>query len=385
MFILFILTIFTVFLTLFLLKGQRRFKAFPEVGIETSGLDFKEVISIIVPMRNEEKNAARCLEGLLAQDYPEFEVIVVDDMSTDGTTSILKGFESGHRNLRIVKGTERPEGWIGKSWALTQGVEVSGGGLLLFIDADTHSRPEMLKSAVVYMKNNGLDMLSLFPYQEVISFWERVIQPLVFGVIFNAYPHEKVNDPACDVYLACGQFILIPREVYEAVGGHEAVKGKIVEDFELAALVKRSGYRLGIAGGGNLISTRMYTCFSEIWEGWTKNVFPGINGDWLLFIMGLVMVSAWGILPPVILAKSSVMLYRGGGVVEWLQLTEALWLVALNVFISWRGARRLDIPWPYAFSFPLGTAVFVAILLTSAYRVVTGGGVVWKGRRYREI
>ena len=155
----------------------------------------------------------------------------------------------------------------------------------------------MLRSALSYAEEYRADMLSIFPFQELRSFWERVIQPIIFASIARALPHAKVNSPNHKEAAANGQFILIRRDVYEAVGGHKTIRDKIVEDFALAKLVKGRGYRLRVARGSELIRTRMYTSLKEVWEGWTKNLFLGIEKDWRRLIYGIIMLSAWGFLP----------------------------------------------------------------------------------------
>jgi len=389
MLVLVLLGIFCVVATLILLNllGKLNRAPFLAKGGGTHPGGACPFISVIVPMRNEERNVLRCIEGLIAQDYDDYEIIAVDDGSSDNTLPMLRELEREHSMLSIVECAEKPDGWIGKNFALVEGVKRARGALLLFVDADTYAEPELLSTALAYLEERRLDMLSLFPFQEVRSFWERVVQPTVFTAIAATFPFESVNDPEGKHAAACGQFILIRREVYDAVGGHEAVRDKIVEDFELAKLVKGRGYRLGVADGRGLIRTRMYEGLAEVWEGWTKNLFPGIEHDWWMFARGFVRMFAWGLLPTILLIVFSVRAFydRGAGWVDVAIILECLWLVSLNVFLSLKQSARLGIPRRYALLCTLGYAMFLALVAASAYKVTSGRGVTWKGRTYRDV
>jgi chlorobactene glucosyltransferase len=228
-------------------------------------------------------------------------------------------------------------------------------------------------------------MLSIFPFQELGSFWERIIQPLIFTSIASAFPHSRINSPEYKEAAANGQFILICRDAYQAVGGHEAIKDKIVEDFALAKLVKGKGYRLRVARGRQLIRTRMYRNLKEIWEGWTKNIFLGIDKNWRRLILGMIMLSLRGFLPFFLLVQSLLAISLGAGSsVQLFIFFEGVWLVFLNVYLSWEGTKAYVIPAYYAILFPISAAAFIGIAVSSTYKIVSGKGVVWKGRRYEE-
>jgi len=377
-----LVTPFTIFFTWFLITNTNRIKKIEEVGILDTPLNETHSISIIVPMRNEEKNAERCIDSLMNQNYPRYEVIAVDDMSTDNTPTILEHLSNRYPNLRLVRGSSTPQGWVGKTYALWQGVRVAVGEWLLFIDADTYSNPYALGSAFYYAEKHKVDMLSLYPFQELYTFWERVIQPIIFASIASALPHDKVNNPNLKEAFAIGQFILIRREVYEAVGGHESIRDKIVEDVALAKLVKGRGYSLRVASGRRLIRTRMYASLHEIWEGWTKNLFLGIEKNWRRLIWSLFILSALGALPIFLFVKSVSGFFLGKGLVNTIILIESSWLVLLNIYVAWEGTKAYSIPAYYAIPFPISAGSFILILLSSAFKVISGKGVTWKGRRY---
>jgi len=341
------------------------------------------LISIIVPARNEARNIRHNIQLLLEQTYPNYELIVVDDRSTDGTSEILHELGEVHPRLRVVGGAELPEGWAGKPHALVQGVQAARGEWLCFIDADTFAHPRLLSSAYHQALKSGADLFSIFTEQELGSFWERVVLPLVFLGLSFGFPPERVNDPAKPDAIANGQFILIKRQVYEKVGGHTAVKGHIDEDKAIATLVKGAGFCLVLADGRRVASTRMYTSLPEMWEGWTKNIYLGLlDRLWLLFFGALLGLFV-AILLPLWLAGGIYWLTVGGNLPALVVTSEAIILWAYLVWKRVGACRRFHIPLWYAFTFPLGAFIFTAMMMASAYNVISGRGVHWKGRRYR--
>ena len=383
--LLLIVSVLTILLTIFLVKVLQIIRYHEEIPIVENSYANAPMVSIIVPMRNEERNARQCIEGLMSQKYRDFEVIVVDDRSTDNTLAILKEFTSKHINFKLIEGTPTLEGWIGKCYALWQGVREAKGDWFLFVDADTISENYMLPSVIKYVEDNGIDMLSLSPFQILETFWERVVQPVIFSSLYYAFPQKKINDPESKLAAAIGQFILIRRSAYENTGGHSSIKDKIVEDFALARLIKGSGYRLCVMRGIKLIRTRMYTNFDELWEGWTKNLFFGLRKRWRNLIFLVSVLLSWGIIPPVIFIWSLCNIAWGQSV-SFVQLSiafESAFLLALIVYTSWQTNRLFSIPPYYSLTVPLGAAVYIAMVLSSAYKVASGEGVSWKERVYR--
>jgi len=385
MLLLVFVSLFTILLTLFLLSLLKTFRTREELEALDSVGENSPLVSIIVPMRNEERNTRRCIESLCSQRYPNFEIIAVDDRSEDKTLNILKELASKFSNLKIIEGTPTPDGWVGKNHALWQGVKLAKGNWLLFVDADTVSEPYMLSSVIKYVEEEKVDMFSISTHQVMETFWERVIQPIILSSIYRAFPQKKINDPKSKIAAANGQFILIRRSVYEAVGGHLAVKNRIVEDFALANLVKSSGYRLRVMRGTKVIKTRMYTNFSEIWEGWTKNLFFGLGKKWILVAFSIVILLARGIIPPILFAWSLINLALLGvdTPASLLILAESVFLLVLTIYVGLRTAQFFRIPSYYSLTVPLGAAVYIAVILSSAYKVASGIGVTWKNRVYR--
>lgn len=344
------------------------------------------LISVCIPARNEERNIRACVEAVLKQDYPNFEVIVVDDRSTDATPHILTDLAARDSRLRPISGSELPAGWAGKPHALHQASAFARGEWLCFIDADTFLEPSALSSCYVKAIETQADMFTIMTFQILGSFWERTVMPLVMTALSVGFSPRKVNDPKTKDAIANGQFILIKRPVYDAIGGHASVKDSIVEDKAISEKVKWNGYRLIVADGMKMAKTRMYTSLPEMWEGWTKNIYLGLRDQagllWLgafgafLAFMASLFLPLWPLL-------GGIWYLHGGG---WLALTvigEALAMWAYLVFARSKVAKAMNISRWYALTTPLGAMVFGAMMLTSAWRVISRQGVTWKGRVYK--
>ena len=362
------------------------------------------LISVCVPARNEERNIRACMESILAQDYLNLEVIVLDDRSSDGTSEILNQLllesdsaaaplsaskehtPSGLPLLHIIQGSDLPKGWAGKPHALFQASTAARGEWLCFVDADTFLSPATLSSCYAKAIETKADMFTIMTFQILGSFWEKVVMPVVMTALSVGFSPRKVNDPNTRDAIANGQFILIKRSIYDAIGGHESVRDQIVEDKALAEQVKWNGYRLIVANGYAVARTRMYTSLPEMWEGWTKNIYLGLSDRPSLVLLGafgaFVSLVAALILPlwPVL----GILWYLQGG--GWLALSviaEALILWAVVIFARARIAIGMGISSWYGFTLPLGAAVFAAMMFTSTWKILSGTGVTWKGRTYK--
>lgn len=344
-------------------------------------------VSIIVPARNEARNIRRCVTSLLEQDYPAYEVIVVDDDSTDETPRILDEIEQTHPNrarLWILRLHGLPEGWAGKPHALHSGVQEAHGEFLLFTDADTWHAPAALRTAVTRAEERRVDLLTLGTAQELPGFWEKVMMPLAYLGISMQYPLNQVNDPLNPVALANGQYILLRRGAYDQLGGYARadLRNTLLDDRDLARVVKGQGFTLEMADGRDLVSVRMYQGLRETWRGWRKNAFLGSRGGLptvLFQLPGLFMVGVLPFLLPLWLAsltkKRKTLRPGEAGIIGTLELGP---LLAYRRWIN----RELRVPWYYIFTHPLASILFIGILAQSTWRVVTRKGVDWSGRHY---
>jgi chlorobactene glucosyltransferase len=361
----------------------------PPAGDPPPGLDEWPFVSIIVPARNEERNLPALLPSVLGQAYPtdRFEVIVVDDNSTDGTAGMLDEFAARAPQLRVVRGQPLPSGWKGKPWAMHQGAAIARGDWLLFTDADTVHEPAALASSVFDAIERAADLYTIVPCPVLGSPGERLIMPIVTLGIFTFYNPTYVNDPTNPIAIANGQFILIRRAVYDAVGGVDMVRNDIAEDLEMARLIKREGYRLYLADGQDLMRVRMYYNFAETWAGWRKNVLLSMRKQPLMGAVQIVALLVGGILPFALFGAYLARALRGAGPAAR-QARAAAGLTGAQVVVLLLLKRRIDVlmdlPVGWTFTYPVATVLFLLILLDSLLRLISGQGVTWKGRAYTE-
>ena len=336
-------------------------------------------LSIVVPARDEERSIERCVRSLLAQEWLDFEVIVVDDRSTDKTASILDRLASEDNRLRIVRGEPLPTGWVGKPWALVQGARVAHGDWLLFTDADSTHTARGAASALWFATRGGFDALSIVTHQELGSFWERAALPAILGtILLVSGPLGAINDRSMpQKAVANGQYILVARTAYEALGGHSALRGQIVEDVAFARRMKADGrFHFVFAGGDRIASVRMYRSGREIWSGFTKNTFFGAEGDLGALAGGALFLAMISVLPPAFGLGA----LRNGRYA--LAIEAAACTIANMATASW-GMRRAAFPRRLAVLQPVGLAFFIAVIANSTWRVLSGRGVEWRGRIYR--
>jgi len=347
------------------------------------------LVSIIVPARNEEQNIRRCVESLLEQDYSNYEVIIVDDGSTDATEHILDDLTRSHANgkrLWVLQLRDLPADWAGKPHAIHSGVQEAQGTWLLFTDADTWHAPNALRSAMKQALDEKIDLLTLAATQNLPTFWDRTLMPMAQLGISMLYPPRLVNDAASPVAIANGQYILIRRAVYDQLGGYARpdLRGTLLDDRDLAHAVKKSGFCLRFIDGSGLVPVHMYQSFSAIWSGWRKNAYLGNRGGLafvLLELFGLPMVTVAPFLLP-ILAGLVRIKQRPFVATSEAMVATALELGPLLAYRFWLN-RKLHVPWYYAFSHPLAGLVFEGILGQSTLYILSGKGVDWRGRRYR--
>jgi len=326
-------------------------------------------VSVIVPARNEECCLGACLESLAGQSNVTFEVIVVDDGSTDRTREIAQSF----RPVRVVEAGVPPAGWTGKNNAMTAGARVAANEWLLFTDADTVHKPGSLARAVSEAQQRSVAMLSYSPEQEVRGIWEKSVMPVVFAELAVSYRPALVSDPRSSAAAANGQYILVSREAYDAIGGHAAVSDSLLEDVELARVVKASGRKILFRYGGDAVRTRMYRSFSQLREGWTKNLavlFLSPSRLALLRLTEFVLIAGAGVTAVVGLLRG----HFGSGMVGAI-------LVAGLYGVFFSRIRKAHFPWDANLLSLLGLPLFSYLLLRS-WLSYERGSVNWKGRTY---
>jgi hopene-associated glycosyltransferase HpnB len=343
--------------------------------VESPMIDEAPSVTAIVPARNEELNVEATVESIRKQDYPDLKITAVDDQSTDSTASILErlALEPGAKvPLRFVRGVERPDGWVGKTWAVHQGTIDAESDWLWFVDADMGLHPKALASAIEAARSSGADFVSLLPGVRCRTFWQGAIAASLLQLLGQLYPLDRVNDPTRPEAIAAGGFILVRRLVYERAGGHEAVRRAIIEDIQLAGRVKESGGKLLVRLAPALAWTPMYGSFAEIWRGLRKNAYAGMDYMPHKYVTGalIALILAW--LPWLALGIGwfeSNNTAIGLGI--WGILAQAVATAPILVF--------LRLPFPFAFTMPAGISAYVAIASSSVWHHHRGR-ILWKDR-----
>jgi chlorobactene glucosyltransferase len=338
----------------------------------------RPLVSVLIPARNEERSIGIALSTLAEQDYGNFEVVILDDNSDDATFAIASQWVTRDRRFRIIKGSPLPEGWVGKSFACHQLFREARGRLLLFVDADTVHARHSLSAGVAELQRSGADLLTAIPRQRTETFWEHTLLPLLHFMTFAFLPMPLVSLVRDErLAMANGQYMLWKREAYQAVGGHEAVKAAMVEDVWLARRVKETGRRLAIRYGATAVSCRMYSSFADIWNGFSKNIFPGLGYSVPAMAAVMLFSFATSVLPFLMMIDVAA---TGGWTSIAAEIVAAE--VALVLLIRFVLAIRFDMEIWSALFHPLAMAVLIGIMANSTRWVLAGEGPRWKGRVY---
>jgi chlorobactene glucosyltransferase len=345
--------------------------------------DAAPCVTIIIPARDEAANIGRCLRSLLAQDYPasRLKVLVIDDHSVDETAAIGRAIAARHPQISLLSCPALPPRWTGKSHACWIGARAAApqSEWLCFVDADVWGEPALLSSAIHAALAQGLDLLSLAPRQELQSFAERLMLPCGFILLSFLQDLREVQRRTGSAVTAIGQFMLIRRDAYEAVGGHAAVSNVICEDLEFARLLKRSGRSVLLMGGDGVIATRMYTGWRTLWPGFAKNLVDTLGGRLAtLSFTPVAVLLAWA---AVALPIIDVFAGWAGAPGAWTALAVALLGSAAAFGLHIAATFYFRVPFWYGLLFPLGYTVGAAMALDSVRRRLIGR-VIWKGRIY---
>jgi glycosyltransferase involved in cell wall biosynthesis len=329
-------------------------------------------VDVIIPARNEEDCLGRCLQSLVTQQGISFQITLVDDGSTDRTRAIAESFPG----VRVLSAGELRPGMTGKVNALVTGAAGRTAQWLLFTDADTFHYPGSLAASVREAEDRKVDLFSYSPEQETASWWELAVMPLVFADLVRTYSSERINDPADPTVAANGQYILVRREVYEALGGHGVLPLNILEDVELAKLFKVSGHRIWFGYGGGWVRTRMYRTFSSMWEGWSKGLAILFRRPVLLAVRRALEFVAIALLLTVGLVTMA-QHHVGRGAVLFV-------IGTLFYLISLVRIRQAHFPWKANLMAFIGLPIYVSLLLRSHLHLNRRGELTWKGRKYAQ-
>lgn len=340
------------------------------------------LVSVILPARNEAAHIAACVASLRSTTWPNWQLVVVNDGSTDNTGELARAAAAGDTRVTVIDAPPLADGWFGKQWACQVGMQQAHGELLLFTDADTRHQPDLIARLVQMRALRGADLISVSGEQEMVTFWERAVQPVVFALILTRFGGARAIESArtpADV-VANGQCFMMTREAYNAVGGHEAVRDTVAEDLMMAQRTVQVGRRVSLVLGRDQLSTRMYDGLGSLIKGWRKNVYAGgrmaMKGGWLgrlLFPLALTGFPLAIALPFLVLPVAALVQHD---VTFWWSL-----IAAGCMLLAFAAAARFGrVPLWRSVLAPVGALAFAAIC-TSA--IVRGQSVEWKGRAYR--
>jgi len=326
-------------------------------------------VTAIVPARNEEAVIAASIASLASQ--PEIdEILVVNDQSTDGTASVVRSLMENIPNLRLLESGGLPDGWVGKNHALWVGVQEAKSAWLLFTDADAEHERNSASRALQIAQEQGAALVSFSPEQVTETWYEKALIPYIYLRLAKRFSYERVNDPNSPAAAANGQFLMMRRDVYDAIGGHSSVAGEVLEDVALAIRVKAAGHRIWFGSGKGIVRVRMYRSFQAMWQGWKKNLYRLMGGTPWAVIREMESNLPW--IPLLLIAaglKYPFLLFLG-----------VLLLIARQTSYGLDLARN-QYPFSFIFYYAPAVALYVAVLWAS-YRSHVNGRIQWKGREY---
>lgn len=353
----------------------------------SSESDNKPKISVCIPARNEEETISKLLTSLEKQTWPNYTVHVLDDQSTDRTFDIADSFQRKYpHKFFLHRGEDKPGDWIGKPWACYQLSKKTDGELLIFLDADTEVQPHILEYIANSMDYFSLDMLTVWPRQKLETFWEQAIIPVFYYTLLSMLPAIYVyriprwmpkrlrKRMAPKFAAACGQCLAFRRDSYEKIGGHESVKDQVVEDVELAKVIKKNGYTLRMFNGIESISCRMYTNQKEIFKGLRKNFLLGFNNNIPAFIVAGILHLIVFVLPFFTLFLSFVLF---DPLIFFLSIASiSVILIKRLILATWYKINPL-----FAFTHPIAVLWFHVLAIVKIRDYYDGRTAEWKGRK----
>jgi len=359
-----------------LIKARAALSSYPPIQEARKTEHSLPFVSVIIPARNEAHCIEGCLNSLINLTYPHYEIIVVNDRSEDDTGPLLDRIASQSENIKVLHLTSSDDTWSGKNYALNQGVKMAKGDWFLFTDADTVHFPESIQLGLAEAHNRKVEFLSFLPRLSCHSLPEKLIQPVAGYLMALWYPLDKVNDSNKKSAFANGQYMLLSRGAYDEVGGHSAVKEKLLEDVALAEVAKAKHIPFHLGLGLYALKTRMYDDWSSIWEGWKRIFVHLTNRNLTKLVLSTMSLSLLGALPLLLLVAFL-----------WAPKSASLSLLVLNILlftigVRWWLNRISELPgWP-ATLYPFSTLFVLGILLDSCIDTARGKKTKWRGVEY---
>ena len=337
------------------------------------------MVSILIPARNEAQNIEECVYSVLNQDYSSYEVIVLDDESQDATPELLKRLSEGNSKLTVLSGQPLPPGLVGKNWACFQLSQAAQGDLILFVDADTRHHPSMLAEAVSTLITMQADLLSGLPRQELITWGERLILPVLPWAILSFFPIRLLQHLHFSfLSIAVGQFILCKRIAYLQIGGHASIRSSVIDDIALARLFKKNGLKWEFVNLMGRVNCRMYQNFREVIDGLSKNLFA-VFGSILPVLLFIWLWLAIVFITPAM----SFILYIFGVPLPGYSPALALVTIGISMLLWLTSLWYFRMPLLQAVVYPLTIALASLLAFRSAWLHFTQHSVSWKGRNVK--
>jgi glycosyltransferase involved in cell wall biosynthesis len=362
----------------------KSFKRSPTIeSVDKNAITNTPKISVILPARNEEKYIAKCLESLLAQDYPNFEIIAINDSSSDKTNDIIHEYAKRHSCIVAVSARPKPETWVGKNWACHEGYMKATGDVLLFTDADTMHSPYVMSLALRHIVLDKLDAITAIPKLLCMDIWTKITLPMLSNFLHSRFSPLRVNNPKTKTGYFFGSFYMITRETYETIGTHKVVKHELVEDGALGRMVKEQKFRMKMVRGERFIDAMWSRDFETLWHGLRRLMISIHSQNKIGATMMTVAVFFLLLEPFLLLAYSAPQCILSNDLVSQLlfniNLVAVCIIILANAIQSKLGVFQNPI---YALASPLSAAIISVCFISSILSAEKGGSVNWRDRRY---
>jgi chlorobactene glucosyltransferase len=374
-FILIVLSIVTInfIINNIFFKNINHFKLSQEI------LNSPPLVSVLIPARNEENNIRRVLNSMIKQDYPNLEILVLDDNSTDGTSRIVEKIAKKDSRVRLIKGAPLPAGWKGKCFACHQLSKIAKGKYFVFTDADTLHYPNSISGSLAALLKNNLDVTSVYPRQIAVTFSERMSVHFINFAILSFMPLVLVKHTKGPLFsTAIGQFFLFTREAYKKTGGFESVKDEILEDINISKQVKRCGLKIMIYDGSSSIFCRMFTNLADVVKGFSRFIYAAFDCNFIVEFIAVFFI-ALIFMVPFILLPLGILFFDWTAKIISLNIIQIILIFTIKFILAIRFKERiLDV-----FFTPVAVGFVVMLAGNSYIQSKFGKGVNWKDRVYK--
>lgn len=341
----------------------------------------KPKVSVILPARNEESFIEKCLDSLVNQDYENYEIIAVDDRSEDKTGNIIKKYAEKNSKVIHITASQKPDNWIGKSWACFEGYKRSSGELLLFTDADTKHSKSMISLAVSRLLSDNLDALTVIPKMLCLDMWTKITLPMLSTFLHTRFSALRVNDPKKKTGYFFGSFFIMKRKTYETVGTHEGVKSELVEDGALGKKVKKSGSKMKMVRGEHLLDAVWARDFTTLWNGLKRLAIP------LHLQNRKVSVGVFFAVLFLLFMPFPILLYSIPFVAVSISFSALFVISLISVILLYIAAileakKGLGLCIAHALLGPIGSFIIVSGFAAGILQAKSKSSVTWRGRTY---